>query len=119
MTTETKKPRYAKKSPSRGGARPGAGRKKGQTTKITIESLMANIELAAGKSYAELLSQNYVAAIHREDWNGVRDYDKAFMNKMIAEKVEVDVTGSEDALAAKQSAFAEAIRQITGLGKEN
>lgn len=108
-------PATRKKAPSRGGARVGSGRPKGSTTKIKIEDLMANIELQSGQSYAELLAHNYVSAINRSDWNGVRDYDKAFMNKMIAEKVEVDVNQSEDVISAKQAAFAEAIAQITGI----
>jgi len=117
--TEEKKSRYAKKAPTRGGARPGSGRKPGSTTKITVESLMTQIELQAGKSYAEVLAHNYVGAISRSDWNGVRDYDKAFMNKLIAEKLEVDVNQSEDQVAAKQAAFAEAIRQITSISTKD
>lgn len=122
MTTEkkTKKsmPATRKKAPSRGGARTGAGRPKGSTTKIKIEDLMTNIENIAGRPYGELLAENYVSAIQRSDWNGVRDYDKAFMNKMIAEKVEVDVSHTEDVIAQKQAAFAQAIAQITGISKE-
>ncbi len=122
MTTEKKsdqpvKPR--KKAPSRGGYRPGSGRPKGSTTKIKIEDLMDNIEAQAGKTYGELLAQNYVMAIHREDWNGVRDYDKAFMNKMIADKQEITNVDSADALAQKQAAFAEAIAQIAGLNAKH
>ena len=111
-------PATRKKAPSRGGARVGSGRPKGSTTKVTIESLMANIELAAGQNYAELLAQNYVGAISRADWAGVRDYDRAFMNKMIAEKVEVDVNQTEDALAAKTAAFAAALAQITQIANQ-
>jgi hypothetical protein len=112
---QSKKRVYTKKASSRGGARTGAGRPKGSTTKIKIEDLMQNIENIAGVPYGELLAKNYVEAINRSDWNGVRDYDKAFMNKMIAEKVEVDVNHSEDVLAQKQAAFAQAIAQITGI----
>jgi hypothetical protein len=112
---ETKKPpgsHYAKKSPTRGGARPNAGRKPGSTTKITVESLMAEIELHAGRTYAEVLAHNYVGAISRSDWNGVRDYDKAFMNKLIAERLEVAVDSTEDAIAARQTAFAAALARL-------
>ena len=116
MTTNAK-PRYAKKAPTRGGARPGGGRPKGSTTKIKIEDLMRQIELQAGQSYDKVLASNYVQAITREDWNGVRDYDKAFMNKMIADKQEVEVVESQDAVTQKQAAFAEAIAQITGITK--
>lgn len=115
---EQNKPRYAKKAPTRGGARKGGGRPKGSTTKIRIEDLMDNIEKIAGKTYGELLSMNYVEAIRRNDWNGVRDYDKAFMNKMIADKQEVTVQDGDDAVRAKQAAFAEAIAQIAGISNK-
>lgn len=110
--TVKKRAPYAKKSPTRGGARPGGGRPKGSVTKITVDTLMANIELAAGQSYAEVLANNYVGAIARSDWNGVRDYDKAFMNKLISDKVEVDVLNSEDIIATKQAAFAAALARL-------
>ena len=112
MTSTEKKPRYAKKSPGRGGARPGGGRPRGSTTKIRIEDLMQKIELQSGQTYAELLATNYVSAIQRSDWNGVRDYDKAFMNKMIAEKIDVDVNDSQDTIAAKSAAFAAALATL-------
>jgi hypothetical protein len=108
-----------KKAPSRGGARVGSGRPKGSTTKIRIEDLMAQIELQSGESYDQLLARNYVSAIGRSDWNGVRDYDKAFMNKMIADKSEVTTVQDADALALKTAAFAQAIAQITGITTNN
>ena len=123
MTTETKSkksmPANRKKAPSRGGARVGSGRPKGSTTKIRIEDLMAQIELQSGESYDQLLARNYVSAISRSDWGGVRDYDKAFMNKMIADKTEVTQIESTEQLELKQSAFAEAIRQITGIATKD
>lgn len=119
MSTEKQSEKPArKKGPkisSRGGYRPNSGRPKGSTTKVRLEDLMSNIELATGKSYGEILALNYAGAIQRNDWNGVRDYDKAFMNKMLADKTEVTTIDSEDTVAAKQAAFAEAIRQIAGI----
>jgi len=117
--TEKTSARYAVKSPTRGGYRPGGGRPKGSTTKVTVESLMSNIELSTGKSYAEVLAMNYAGAIQRSDWNGVRDYDKAFMNKLVADKTEVVTVESEDVVAQKQRAFAEAIAQIAGIKPAN
>lgn len=115
MTTEKKTEKSPrKKAPTRGGARPGAGRPKGSTTKVSLDDLMKNIELVTGKTYGEILAHNYAGAMSRSDWNGVRDYDKAFMNKLLADKTEVTTIDSEDAVQAKQQAFAEAIRQITG-----
>ena len=118
MTTEMKSSKPArKKAPSRGGARPNSGRPKGSTTKVKLEDLMLNIELVTGRSYGELLAHNYAGAISRSDWNGVRDYDKAFMNKMLADKTEVATVESDDVVAQKQRAFAEAIAQIAGIHK--
>jgi len=80
---------------------------------------MAQIELQSGESYDQLLAKNYVSAIQRSDWNGVRDYDKAFMNKMIADKSEVTTVESTEQIEHKQAAFAEAIRQITGIATKD
>lgn len=120
MTTEKQsdQPKTRKKSPGRGGARKGAGRPVGSTNKIKIEELMTTIQTIAGRPYGELLAQNYVEAIRRSDWNGVRDYDKAFMNKMIADKTEVTTVEGENALQQKQAAFAEAIAQIAGINNK-
>lgn len=106
------------KKSSRGGVRAGAGRPKGSTTKVTLDDLMSNIELAAGRTYGELLAHNYVSAIQRSDWNGVRDYDKAFMNKLLADKQEITAIDSTDAVAQKQAAFAEALAKITQIAQE-
>ena len=114
-TDQPKKRVYTKKAPTRGGYRPGGGRPKGSTTKIKIEDLMAQIELQSGETYDQLLARNYVGANARSDRGGVRDYDKAFMNKMIADKQEVTTVESTEAIEQKQAAFAEAIRQITGI----
>jgi hypothetical protein len=120
MTTEKKTEKSPrKKAPSRGGARPGAGRPRGSTTKVTLDDLLKNIELVTGKTYGEILAHNYAGAMSRSDWNGVRDYDKAFMNKLLADKTEVTTIDSEDAVAEKQAAFAEAIRQITGITQKD
>ena len=120
QTDQTIKKRapYAKKAPTRGGARPGGGRPKGSTTEVTLDDLMSNIELASGQTYGQLLAQNYVSAISRSDWNGVRDYDKAFMNKLVADKQEVTTIDSGDTVAQKQAAFAAALAAITAITTE-
>lgn len=104
--------RYSNPAPSRGGARPGAGRPKGSTNKITMDNLLASLDAQLGRSYAEQIADNYVAAISREDWANVRDYDKVFLGKLVADKQEVEVKESEDAVAAKQEAFAQALADL-------
>lgn len=106
--------RYATKAPTRGGARPGAGRPKGSKVRYTLEELIEHVEHHAGMSFAERVAMSYVNAINREDWNGVRDYEKTLLGKMVADKQEVTQVESEDAVQAKAEAFAEAIAIIAG-----
>jgi len=95
-----------------GGARPGAGRPKGSTPKIRVEDLLDQIEMATGKSYAEVLAWNYAGAITRSDWSQVSIYDRAFLNKIVADKTEVEIIGNDEMVELRQAAFAEAINQL-------
>lgn len=114
---ETIKPkkRYANKSPSRGGARTGAGRKKGSSPRYTLEELIQHLENHAGMTFAERVAVNYVAAINREDWTGVRDYDRTLLAKMVADKQEITEVESEDTVESRRRAFADALVAITGI----
>jgi hypothetical protein len=107
---------YSVKSPSRGGARAGSGRPKGSTNKIKMEDLLAHIEQKTGTNYAEQLATNYAEAIIREDWRMVNDYDKAFLNKVVADKQEVEITNPQDAIEVRAQVFAEA---LASLAKQN
>ena len=106
--------RYKTKSPSRGGARAGAGRKKGQSPRYSLEDLMTQVEHHVGMSFAERVAVNYVTAINRSDWSGVRDYDKVLLGKMVADKQEITEIQGEDAVNAKAVAFAEALQALAG-----
>ena len=117
MPTTVNKPRYSVKSPSRGGARPGAGRKKGQSPRYTLEDLIGHIEHHVGMSFAERVAVSYASAIQRSDHNGVRDYEKILLGKMVADKQEVATVESEDATVQKAEAFAEALRSLNTVKK--
>jgi hypothetical protein len=97
---QSEKPKrvYKKKASSRGGVRAGSGRPKGSTNKITLDSLVASIDAAVGMSFEERLATNYKEAIDRADWQAVKDYDKAFLSKIVADKSEVDVTSNGQTL---------------------
>jgi hypothetical protein len=110
---EPAKKRYQTKAPTRGGARTGAGRPKGSTNKITMDTLLQNLDVQLGRSYAEQIAINYTSAIDRADWSGVRDYDRVLLGKVVADKLEVESTSNEDAVQAKASAFAEALVALT------
>lgn len=106
------------KQNNHGGARQGAGRPKGSGHKIKVEDLMMDVELAANMPFTQRVAINYVSAIERKDWARVENYDRAFLNKIVADKSEVEVVDPEDAVAAKQQAFAQAIALIQGSSKE-
>ena len=66
--------------------------------------------------YSERLALNYAMAIDRSDWSRVENYDKAFLNKLIADKQQVEIVDSEDELERKRAAFVEAIDGLKALG---
>jgi hypothetical protein len=95
IQSETKpKRKYSKKAPSRGGARIGAGRPKGSTNKITIIELMNSMENVMGMDYGARFAINYQSAIDRGDWGLVKEYDKAILPKLVADKLETDITSN-------------------------
>lgn len=98
---------------SRGGARPNAGRPKGGTNKLTGQAILDQIELSLGKTYAEQLVENYTDCLVNQDKNMIHQYDKLFLSKVVADKVEMEVTGLEDALETKKLAFAEALKELS------
>ena len=107
--------RYKKPAPSRGGARPGAGRKPGSTNKLKMEDLLADLDTALGIPYSAQIARNYVESIDRKDWTGVRDYDRVFLGKIIADRSHVEVEDTADTVEAKRAAFAAALREIAGV----
>jgi hypothetical protein len=100
-----------------GGARPGAGRPKGTGNKVRLEDLMLDVELAANMPYTKRVAINYVHAINREDWARVENYDRAFLNKLVADRSEVEVVTNEDQVTAKQTAFQEALAKLASLNQ--
>ena len=114
MKTDSK-PRYRTPAPSRGGARPGAGRPKGSTTKVTLEDLVGHIEHHVGRSFAEQVAISYARAISRADHAGVRDYDKILLAKMVSDKQEVEVINTETEAETRQAVFQEALAKLQAL----
>ena len=96
-----------------GGKREGAGRPKGSSNKIRIEDLIDSIESRSGMSFTDQVASNYVAAIVREDWARVENYDKALLNKVVADKSEITVEEIGDAVSSKAEAFKAAIEAIS------
>jgi len=107
------------RNPNWGGARPGAGRPKGSGNKIRIEHLIDAIEVRAGVPFPQQIADNYIGAITREDWSQVQMYDRALLNKIVADKTEVEVTENETMVEMKQAIFAAAVAQLTSNKQED
>ena len=104
---------------SRGGARPGAGRKLGSTNKLSAQNILEALESRLGKPYAEQLAENYYDTIINRDEPLRHQYDRLFVGKIVADKVDVDINEGLDALAQKQAIFAAAIAQIATKTQED
>lgn len=80
------------KSSKRGGKRPGSGRKKGMLQKLSGSELLKQIQRTTGKRFEQLLAEHYYESVLRHDYQAMRDYEKAILSKVIADKHEIDHT---------------------------
>lgn len=120
--TQNKKPKgehYAVKSPSRGGARPGAGRPKGSTALITSTSLLKAIEEEFQRPLEDIIAEGYFDAVSNGDKKMRLEYERMLLGKLVAERHAVEVENVEDAIKAKEEAFQEAIASLTGFTSIN
>ena len=79
------------KKSGRGGARGGGGRKKGSTQKLSAQTILAAIE-SADKPFAEGFAEDYHQARMGDDKHLLQKYQSMILNKVIADKQEIDVT---------------------------
>jgi hypothetical protein len=111
ITTEKKK--------GKGGARPGAGRKKDGRNQLSVGGLLEMLEIkAGGKPYEELLVNDFLLARQNNDSALIIKYHNLILNKVMTNMAKIEVTDSSDTIEAKKVAFAEALAKLTGLSKE-
>ena len=111
--------RYSIKSPSRGGARKGAGRPRGSTNKVTATDLLQEIERqAGGLSYQEILVEDFLRARVQDDKNLAQRYHHLISGKVLADRLEIDVNEEEDTVTAKRAVFAAALAAMAGLDRQ-
>ena len=94
-----------------GGARPGAGRPKGSTDKVTARHILECAERIIGKPLIESVMEGYRDTILDGDRKHRTIYEKMLVDKVATTLFDVEVTENEDALAAKREAFAQAMAQ--------
>ena len=102
-------------TPGRKG--PGAGRPRGSTNKLTIETVLISIENQCGRPFSDLLAEGYYRAITSDNDRLRFEYERMFMAKVVADKIDIDIADTTDVIAAKQAAFAEAIAHLTQLAR--
>ena len=101
-----------------GGARPGAGRPKGSTNKVTAQDLLTAAENTIGKPFVVSLVEGYKKSID-ENNNKLRVmYEKIIIDKVVADRHNVEVEDSEDTVAAKQEAFRQALAAMVAVKKD-
>jgi len=102
-----------------GGARPGAGRKKGGKNAISIHDLLSSLETkTGGQKYEDLLVDDFISARNEGNKDMVLKYHHLILNKVMNSLAKIEVEDSEDAILAKQAAFAEALAKFTGVNPE-
>lgn len=120
VNNSMEKMRYSTKSPSRGGARAGAGRPRGSGNKITATNLLTEIERqSGGQSYQELLVEDFLRARVQDDKNLAQKYHHLISSKVLADKLDIEVNDEEDTVTAKKAAFAAALAAIAGLADKD
>lgn len=106
------------KVPSRGGARAGAGRPAGSTNKISAKELLDEAQRVTGKPFVTNLMEGYRDTILNHDLRHRVVYERMILDKVATQLLDVDVSSDQDAVAAKQAAFAAALANIVGQVKD-
>lgn len=100
------------KKHNRGGVRAGAGRPKGSGNKVTAQDLLDAVQKVAGKPFVESLAEGYAEAIVNGDKKIRVMYEKIIIDKVVADRQQVEVTESEETTVAKAAAFSEALTNL-------
>ena len=102
-----------------GGARANSGRKKGSKNHISVEDLLRTLEAkSGGQRYEDILVDDFLTARSGNDNNLILKYHNLILNKVMNNLAKIEVTDSEDTIAAKQIAFAEALSKLTGINTD-
>ena len=107
MTTEN----IEVKENTHGGVRPGSGRPAGVKNRLSAKTILDAVQ-AIDKPFVEGFAEDYVKARMGDDPHLVLKYQQMIMNKVVADKVEIDVTDQGRLLEAKKEAFKAALEHF-------
>jgi hypothetical protein len=113
MTTEKVSEKTARGK--NGGARPGAGRPKGSGNKLTVDKLLASIDLAMGQPLEEVIANNYIKA--QADPKLSFQYEQLFLNKVMADRQQIEIDDTST-VENRQNAFLKALETIGGIAQQ-
>lgn len=75
---------------------------------------MAEIERrSGGQTYEEILVEDFLRARVENDRGLAHKYHSLISNKVLADRLDLEMTDSADTIAAKQAAFSAALAQLT------
>ena len=101
-----------------GGARPGAGRPKGSSNRLTAKEILDTADNMLGKPFVVSLLEGYIDSINTGDTKNRVTYEKIILDKTATTIIEAEITDSTDAVQAKQAAFAEAMAKLVGVSPD-
>ena len=108
LNPRTGKPKIS----SRGGARSGAGRPRGDTNKLTAKALFESVLKHTGQDYADILVTDFLMARQNSDHHLVQKYHNIMLNKMAANLSDIEVKSDATDLEARKQAFADALKAL-------
>ena len=82
-----------------GGSRPGSGRKKGSLQKVSVVGLLAAIA-KEDIPFEQGLAIDYARARASGDMHVIQKYQQMFLNKVVADKHETDITSNGQTIGA-------------------
>jgi hypothetical protein len=95
-----------------GGAREGAGRKAGGQNKLTGKNILEAIFAVTGKPFEQQLAEGYYDSILNNDRALRQRYEQLILNKVVADKVDMDVTTMGESLHERKQAFERIVTTI-------
>ena len=90
------------------------GRPKGSSNKLSGASILQAIEAKVGMPFEEALADGYYDAIINNDRALRQKYEQMMLNKVVADKQEIDVTTLGDSLNDRKTAFETIISKLKG-----
>jgi len=98
------KTNIVQKKSGAGGARPGAGRKKGTPNKYSAISLLEEIT-KADKPFEVGLAEDYANARKGDDKHLIHKYQSMLLNKIVPDKASVDLTSNGETMYSPNFVF--------------